>query len=55
VVQIVGSGVSSIEKIAGKYRFFILLRAQKSTDLIKAARTCKSAIATIDMDPIEFA
>ena len=54
-VEVVGYGASAIEKIADKYRFMILLRASKSTDLIKALLTCKSDLAQIDMDPIEFA
>ena len=54
-IEIVGFGPSAIEKIAGKYRFMILLRASKSTDLIKAVLTCKSELAQVDMDPIEFA
>jgi primosomal protein N' (replication factor Y) (superfamily II helicase) len=53
-LDIVGYGPSPIEKIAGKYRFTILLRADKSTDLLKALRACSSKSAQIDMDPIEF-
>ncbi|MBU0631944.1 primosomal protein N' [bacterium] len=54
-VEVVGFGASAIEKIADKYRFMILLRASKSTDIIKAIHTCKSDLAQVDMDPIEFA
>ncbi|MDD2356782.1 MAG: primosomal protein N' [Thiovulaceae bacterium] len=53
-VEVIGFGASAIEKIAEKYRFMILLRAEKSTDLIKALLTCKTSLAQIDMDPIEF-
>jgi len=53
-VQIVGFGASPIEKIADKYRFQILLRSDKSTDLIRAIKHVKSPICEIDMDPIEF-
>lgn len=53
-VEIVGAGKAPIEKIAGKYRFQILLRADKSTEIIKAIRATKTALAEIDMDPIEF-
>ncbi len=53
-VEIVGSGKCAIEKVANKYRFEILLRANKSTDLIKAIKACRVALAEIDMDPIEF-
>lgn len=53
-VQIVGFGASPIEKIADKYRFQILLRSDKSTDLIRAIKQVKSPLCEIDMDPIEF-
>jgi primosomal protein N' (replication factor Y) len=53
-VEIVGSGKCAIEKVANKYRFEILLRSDKSTDLIKAIKVCRVPLAEIDMDPIEF-
>ena len=53
-IEIVGYGKCSIEKVANKYRFEILLRSDKSTDLIKALRVTKVPLAEIDMDPIEF-
>jgi primosomal protein N' (replication factor Y) (superfamily II helicase) len=53
-VHIVGYGASPIEKIADKYRFQILLRSDKSTDLIRAIKQVKSPLCEIDMDPIEF-
>ena len=53
-VEVVGSGKCALEKIANKYRFEILLRADKSTDIMKALRMCKVDLAEIDMDPIEF-
>ncbi len=53
-VEVVGSGKCALEKIANKYRFEILLRADKSTDIIKAVTMCKVDLAEIDMDPIEF-
>jgi primosomal protein N' (replication factor Y) len=53
-VQIVGFGASPIEKIADKYRFQILLRSDKSTDLIRAIKQVRSPLCEIDMDPIEF-
>ncbi|MGB5965926.1 MAG: primosomal protein N' [Sulfurimonadaceae bacterium] len=53
-VEIIGYGVSQIEKIANKYRYQILLRADKSTDLIQAIKGSKVDLAEIDMDPIEF-
>jgi len=53
-IDIVGFGASPIERIADKYRFQILLRSDKSTDLIRAIKSVKSPLCEIDMDPIEF-
>lgn len=53
-VEIVGAGKAPIEKIAGKYRYQILLRADKSTDLIRALKASRVPLAEIDMDPVEF-
>ncbi len=53
-VEIIGYGPAQIEKIANKYRYQILLRAEKSTDLIQAIKGSRVALAEIDMDPIEF-
>ncbi|MEN8146068.1 MAG: primosomal protein N' [Campylobacterota bacterium] len=53
-VETIGYGASQIEKIANKYRYQILLRADKSTELIKAIKVSKVDLAEIDMDPIEF-
>ncbi|MFZ3053999.1 MAG: primosomal protein N' [Sulfuricurvum sp.] len=53
-IEIVGFGASPIEKIADKYRFQILLRSDKSTELIRSIKFIKSPLCEIDMDPIEF-
>ena len=53
-IELVGSGKCAIEKVANKYRFEILLRSNKSTDIIKAILSTKNQLAEIDMDPIEF-
>ena len=53
-LEIVGSGKCAVERVANKYRFEILLRANKSTDIIKAISTCRHPLGEIDMDPIEF-
>ena len=53
-VEIVGHGPAPIERIAGKYRFQILLRSDKSTDLIRAVRASRHPMAEVDMDPVEF-
>ena len=54
-VEIVSAKKCAIEKVANKYRFEILLRAQKATDIIQAVRATMTPLAEIDMDPIEFA
>ena len=53
-VEVVGAGKCAIARVANKYRFEILLRADKSTALIQAIKSTKSSLAEIDMDPIEF-
>jgi len=53
-IEIVGHGPSPIEKIANKFRFQILLRSDKSTDLIKAIKSSKNTLCEVDMDPIDF-
>lgn len=53
-VEIVGYKKCAIERVADKYRFEILLRSDKSTDIIKAVLACRNSLAEIDMDPIEF-
>ena len=53
-IEIVGFGKCAIERVANKYRFEILLRSDKSTDLIKAIQMTKVALCEVDMDPIEF-
>ncbi|OHD94942.1 MAG: primosomal protein N' [Sulfurimonas sp. GWF2_37_8] len=53
-IEIVGYGKCAIERMADKYRFEILLRSDKSTDLIRAINMCRVDLAEIDMDPIEF-
>lgn len=53
-IEVVGFGKCAIERVADKYRFEILLRSDKSTDIIRAVLACKTPIAEIDMDPIEF-
>lgn len=53
-VEIVGAKKCAIEKVANKYRYEILLRADKSTEIIKAVRTSMVPLAEVDMDPIEF-
>ena len=53
-VEVVGFGKCSVERVANKYRFEILLRSEKSTSIIAAVNASKEPLAEIDMDPIEF-
>jgi primosomal protein N' (replication factor Y) len=53
-VEIVGYGKCAIERVANKYRFEILLRADKKTELLRAISHTKVPLAEIDMDPMEF-
>ena len=53
-IEIVGFGKCAIEKVANKYRFEILLRSDKSTELIRAIKASIVSLAEVDMDPIEF-
>jgi len=53
-VEVVGAGVAAIERIANKSRFYILLRAGKRTKLLSAISSTKTALAEVDIDPIDF-
>lgn len=53
-VEVVGAGKCAIERVADKFRFEILLRADNTHSIIKAIRQSKSELAEIDMDPVEF-
>ncbi|MEN4052596.1 MULTISPECIES: primosomal protein N' [Sulfurimonas] len=54
-LEIVGAKKCALEKVANKYRYEILLRSAKSTDIIQAVRASMVPLAEVDMDPIEFA
>ena len=53
-IEIIGAKRCAIERVANKYRFEILLRADKTTSLLKAIKATKHPLAEIDMDPVEF-
>ncbi len=53
-VEIVGFGEAPVAKIAGKYRFQVLLRADSPTALLRVAHKCHCAECEIDMDPVQF-
>ncbi|MBD5164821.1 primosomal protein N' [Helicobacter sp.] len=54
-VEIVGSGIAPIPRIAGKWRYVILLRSTKVKDLHQALLPLCEMTCEIDIDPIEFA
>lgn len=53
-IEIVGAGKAPIELIASKYRYVILLRSQKATNLIRAYHHCSHIGFDVDMDPLNF-
>ena len=53
-IEIVGYGEAPIQRIANKFRFNILLRSDKSVNLIKSINTINSNLTEIDIDPISF-
>ena len=55
LVEIVGAGKAPIEKIAGKFRFNILLRSSKRADLMRVVKAVDDGSFEVDMDPIDFA
>ncbi|BCD59669.1 MULTISPECIES: primosomal protein N' [unclassified Nitratiruptor] len=53
-IEIVGYGPNAIEKIAGKYRYHILLRSPSSKALLQAIYACKNDLCDVDMDPVQI-
>jgi len=53
-VEIVGHGKAPVERIAGKYRFQILLKSKERIALLKALHAVDKREIEIDMDPVEF-
>ncbi len=54
-VEIVGAGKAPIERIAGKFRFNILLRSSSRSDLLKVLKAVDDGSFEVDMDPVDFA
>ena len=54
LVEVVGYGKANVEKIAGKYRYNMLLRSDDAKELLKFAHTCKPLHVEIDIDPLSF-
>ena len=53
-IEVVSAKKCAIERVANKYRFEILLRADRATDILQAIEATKTPLAEIDMDPLEF-
>jgi primosomal protein N' (replication factor Y) len=53
-VEIVGYGKAPVERIAGRYRYSILLRSEKRVPLLRALHLVKTKGMEIDMDPVDF-
>ncbi|WP_457605584.1 primosomal protein N' [Nitratifractor sp.] len=54
-VEIVGHGPAPIERLAGKYRYTVLLRSAKRKPLLAALHAVNERGVEIDMDPVDFA
>lgn len=53
-VEIVGSGIAPISRIANKWRYLIMLRSHSAKDLHLALLPLHTLPCEIDIDPIEF-
>lgn len=53
-VEVIGAGEAPIARIAGKFRFVVLLRSHKRKPLLEAARRCQCQVCEIDIDPVNF-
>ncbi len=54
-IEIVGFGPSAIEKIAGKFRYHILLKSPFAKALLQAIYASKNDLCEVDMDPLTLA
>lgn len=53
-IEVVGYGKADIEKIAGKYRYNMLLRSNDIKALLQFSHTAKKFPIEIDVDPLSF-
>ena len=53
-VEVVGFGEAPIPKIAGKYRFQVLLRSDSARALLQIAHRCAMQHCEVDIDPVSF-
>ena len=55
LAEVVGAGQAPIERIAGKWRFHILLRSASRANLLKAVSAVEDGRFEVDIDPVDFA
>jgi primosomal protein N' (replication factor Y) len=53
-IEVVGYGKADVEKIAGKYRYNMLLRSSETKALLQFAHMAKKLQVEIDIDPLSF-
>ncbi|MDD3463255.1 MAG: primosomal protein N' [Sulfurospirillaceae bacterium] len=53
-VEIIGYGRANIQKIAGKYRYEVLVRADSTKALLEFAHSIKGLHVEFDIDPLSF-
>ena len=53
-VEVVGFGEAPIARIAGKFRFQVLLRSESAKALLQVAHRCRCKDVEVDIDPVQF-
>jgi len=53
-VEVVGFGEAPIARIAGKFRFQVLLRSASTKALLQVAHRCRCKDVEVDIDPVQF-
>lgn len=53
-LEVVGFGKADVEKIAGKFRYGILLRSNDTKSLLRFAHEARAAQGEVDVDPLSF-
>jgi primosomal protein N' (replication factor Y) len=53
-VEVVGFGEAPVARIAGKFRFQVLLRSDSAKALLQIAHKCRCKDVEVDIDPVQF-
>ncbi len=53
-IEVVGFGEAPVARIAGKFRFQILLRSDSAKALVQVAHRCRIKDCEVDIDPVQF-